>query len=129
MVNEIEYEELIEKEIPIEALKNYILETEEIYKREYGWNVGEFKIETINQNTLKVTVDIAKYKINEDEELKTTYIVVIKKEDYNKELANLYEAYKLEQGWIIEEPKINEINKEEILVRIPLTKKVPSRTY
>ena len=97
MVNEIEYEELIEKEIPIEALKNYILETEEIYKREYGWNVGEFKIETINQNTLKVTVDIAKYKINEDEELKTTYIVVIKKEDYNKELANLYEAYKLEQ--------------------------------
>ena len=43
MVSEIEYQELIERNINPQSLKHFILDLEEVYKRENGWNVGNIE--------------------------------------------------------------------------------------
>lgn len=124
MVNEIEYQETIEKVIPSNALANFTLELEEVYRRENGWDVGEITSTKISDTETNVKVPIVKYKENGNvDELKTTYIATIHRNNYTSELTNLYEAYREDQGWTIETPKITPINESEIIIRVPMTKR------
>lgn len=129
MVNEIEYQEIIEKIIPSNALANFTLELEEVYRRENGWDVGEINTDKVSDTEISVKVPITKYKGNTNEdELKTTYIATIHRNNYTRELTNLYEAYREEQGWNIGTPKITPINESEIIIRVPMTKNEISYT-
>ncbi len=123
MVKEIEYQELVKKRIPSNALQAFILELEDVYKRENGWDVGEITTNELSNTELEVSVEITKFKNNnQDDELKTTYISTIHKSNYTNELTNLYEAYREDQGWTIDTPKITSINDNEIILRVPMTK-------
>lgn len=124
MVKEIEYQELVKKVIPSNALQIFILELEDVYKRENGWEVGEITTNALSDNELEVSVEITKLKNStQDDELKTTYISTIHKSNYTNELTNLYEAYREDQGWTIDTPKITAINDNEIILRVPMTKR------
>jgi len=122
MLKEIEYKEFIKKVIPSNALQVFILELEDVYKREDGWDVGEITTNALSDTELEVNVEITKHKNSNQDELKTTYISTIHKNNYTNEITNLYDMYKEDQGWTIDTPKITSINDNEIILRVPITK-------
>lgn len=129
MVNEVEYQENLVQVIPTNAVANFILDLEEVYKRENGWEVGNITATNINDSETKVEVPIVKYKSNNNEdEINTTYIATIHKNDCTRELTNVYEAYREDQGWEIGNPKITPINNSDIIIRVPMTKREVSLT-
>lgn len=62
MINEIEYQEIIEKTIPSSALENFINDLKETYRNEYGWVISEPKIKIVNSEQIKIIIQITKYK-------------------------------------------------------------------
>lgn len=124
MVSEIEYHELIEKNINSNSLGHFILDIEEVYKRENGWNVGDISVTNAENNQIKVSVPIEKLRLNDSTDIHTTYIAIIKNEEYNNEMNTLLNAYTEEDGWTIESPKITPLNIEEMIIRVPVNRKV-----
>ena len=58
----IEYEEIFEKTINKDALKNLVLELEEVYDPSNGWSVGNVYKTVVDNDRIKIAVRLTKYK-------------------------------------------------------------------
>jgi hypothetical protein len=122
MVSEIEYQELIERNINPQSLKHFILDLEEVYKRENGWNVGNIEVVKAPNDQIKVSVTVTKQPISDDINTYTTHIAIVKKDNLNNEIQDICNKYTKEEGYTIGNPLTNTLNDNEIIIRIPLTK-------
>ena len=66
MDTKIEYQEIVSKTIDKNNLKHFLLDTKDTYRKEYGWVIGEIKIDKCkNENQITVSFPLIKYKISE----------------------------------------------------------------
>lgn len=67
MDTKIEYQEIVSKTINKDNLKHFLLDTKDTYREEYGWVIGEIKIDKCkNENEIKVSFPLIKYKIDKE---------------------------------------------------------------
>lgn len=62
MNNELEYKETLEQTIPKNAYEHFIYDLQETYRSEFGWEIKNIKTTTIDDNNIKITLDLEKYK-------------------------------------------------------------------
>lgn len=126
MDKDIIYTENFNRIIYKNALVNLIQEFEEVYSSNSGWSVGPINVEKVDNERIRVTAELTK-RAKDESVYKETFVKVIRKEEYNHFISSIYEQYTSDLGWTIGEPLINELNDEELIVRVPLTKQEKSR--
>lgn len=62
MNDEIEYKETIEQTIPKNAYEHFIYDLEETYRSEFGWKIKNLQTIDINNENIKITLDLEKHK-------------------------------------------------------------------
>ncbi len=65
MTNELEYQETLEQIIPKSLYEYFLYDLQETYKSEFGWSINNLNKEEIDNDKIKVTLTLEKYKILE----------------------------------------------------------------
>ncbi len=126
-MDNIIYQEQFERIIDKNRLKHLILELENTYTKQSGWEIGEIKQTVVDNERIRVSTQLVKKSYPNDGTYRETFTRVIDKNNLNLFLNSIYEGYTEDLGWTIGEPLINDLNDNEIIVRVPLTKTEPTR--
>ena len=62
MNSDIEYKETIEQIIPRVAYEHFIYDLQETYQSEFGWEIKNIKTTNIDNENIKITLDLEKHK-------------------------------------------------------------------
>ena len=121
-MNDIEYQEIFTKQINPTNLRHLIIELENTYTRSSGWIVGKIITKKIDDNLIEVSTTLTKRTLPEDYGFRQTFVKVIEKTNLNNTLNEIYETYSKDLGYVVDDPEITELNDNEIIIRIPITK-------